>query len=552
MSAPDSGGREGSLEAPTRHPIDWKNPSFYDEAALEKELTRVFDICHGCRRCFSLCNSFPTLFDAVDSSSTGELDGVDRKVYWEVVDHCYLCDMCFMTKCPYVPPHPWNVDFPHLMLRAKAVHAKKEGIGFRNKLLASTDAVGAIAGIPVVVEVVNAVNASSLGRKLLDATLGVHPEAPIPQYHSNTARKQLKSLIGTTADAANNDAAPRSTAAGAAEGRSSGAAGALPKPAPLSARAAVMAEMAALEAGGASPSAPAPKPAAPEAPARKETAAEKLARLEAAAAAMETPAEKVPTPAKEPVAAPTASVRATTGRIAVFTTCYGNRNEPDLGIDLVKVFEHNGIDVRLVAKEECCGMPKLELGDLESVARHKEANIPQLLKVIDDGYDIVAPIPSCVLMFKQELPLMFPDDADVKRVQSRIFDPFEYLMLRHRAGLLRTDFKQSLGKVSYHVPCHLRVQNIGLKTRDLLKLVPDTTVDVIERCSGHNGTYAVKKEFRAASVKIGRPVMTRVESAQPAYYASDCPMAGHQIESGMKDAKEPTHPLKLLRIAYGI
>jgi Fe-S oxidoreductase len=246
------------------------------------------------------------------------------------------------------------------------------------------------------------------------------------------------------------------------------------------------------------------------------------------------------------------AVRPTTGRVALFTTCYGNRNEPDLDTDLVKVFQHNGIEIRLVAKEECCGMPKLELGDLESVARHKESNIPQLMKVINDGYDIVAPIPSCVLMFKQELPLMFPNDPDVRRVQSRIFDPFEYLMLRHRAGLLKTDFKQSLGKVSYHVPCHLRVQNIGLKTRDLLKLVPDTTVDVIERCSGHNGTYAVKKEFRAASVKIGRPVMNRVESAQPAYYASDCPMAGHQIESGMKDAKEPTHPLKLLRIAYGL
>jgi Fe-S oxidoreductase len=253
-----------------------------------------------------------------------------------------------------------------------------------------------------------------------------------------------------------------------------------------------------------------------------------------------------------PAARAATPARTITGRVALFTTCYGNRNEPELDEDLVKVFEHNGIEVRLVAKEQCCGMPRLELGDLEAVARAKEANIPQLMRVIDDGYDIVAPIPSCVLMFKQELPLMFPNDADVMTVRSRIFDPFEYLMLRHRAGLLKTDFKQTLGKVSYHVPCHLRVQNIGLKTRDVLKLVPDTTVDVIERCSGHNGTYAVKKEFRAASVKIGRPVMTRVENAQPAYYTSDCPMAGHQIESGLKDAKEPTHPLKLLRIAYGL
>jgi glycerol-3-phosphate dehydrogenase subunit C len=450
VSAPIAGGREGSLEAPTRHPIDWRNPSFYDESAVVKELERVFDICHGCRRCFSLCNAFPTLFDAVDASPTGELDGVDKKVFWEVVDHCYLCDMCFMTKCPYVPPHPWNVDFPHLMLRAKATHNRKEGVKLRDKVLAATDVVGSFAGIPVVAEIVNAANRSAAGRALLEKTLGVHRDAPVPEYHSNTARKRLAHLT-------NGDAS----------------------------------------------------------------------------------AEVKPT-------------EQTRGKVALFTTCYGNRNEPELDEDLVAVFEHNGIPVTLVGRERCCGMPRLELGDLEAVARAKEQNVPELMKVIEAGYDIVAPIPSCVLMFKQELPLMFPDDPDVRAIRARIFDPFEYLMLRHRAGLLRTDFRKPLGKVSYHVPCHLRVQNIGLKTRDMLKLVPDTTVDVIERCSGHNGTYAVKKEFRDASVKIGRPVMQRVEAAKPDYYTSDCPMAGHQIESGLKDEKPPTHPLKLLRMAYGI
>ena len=197
-------------------------------------------------------------------------------------------------------------------------------------------------------------------------------------------------------------------------------------------------------------------------------------------------------------------------------------------------------------------MPRLELGDLEAVAQLKEANIPQLAAAVAAGYDIVAPIPSCVLMFKQELPLMYPDDAAVKQVAAHIFDPFEYLMLRHAAGLLRTDFKGELGKVSYHVACHLRVQNLGLKTRDVLKLIPGTTVDVIERCSGHNGTYGVKKEFRAASVKIGRPVAQRVESAKADHYSSDCPMAGHQIESILSEKRAPEHPLKLLRLAYGL
>jgi len=451
---------EGSLEAPTRHPIDWRNPEFYDETALTKELERVFDICHGCRRCFSLCNSFPTLFDAVDASSTGEVDGVDKKVFWEVVDHCYLCDMCFMTKCPYVPPHPWNVDFPHLMLRAKATRNRKQGEGLRNKTLAATDTLGNIAGIPVVAEIVNAVNSSSLGRAVLEKALGVDRTAPLPKYYSRTARKRL-GRIGTTA--ANGSAASDATMA----------------------------------------------------------------------------------------VRPTDQ---TTGKVALFVTCYGNRNEPELDQDLVAVFEHNDIPVTLIAQEKCCGMPRLELGDLEQVARLKEFNVPHLKQAIDAGYDIVAPIPSCVLMFKQELRLMFPDDMDVQQIAKRIFDPFEYLMLRHRAGLLKTDFKTSLGKVSYHVPCHLRVQNIGLKTRDVLKLVPETTVDVIERCSGHNGTYGVKKQFRPASMKIGRPVMTRVENAKPAHYTSDCPMAGHQIQSGLRDLaeQEPEHPLKLLRIAYGL
>jgi glycerol-3-phosphate dehydrogenase subunit C len=451
--ASGTAGHEGSLEAPTRHPLEWRTDAFYDAGALEKELERVFDICHGCRRCFSLCNAFPTLFDAVDATDAGEVAAVDRKVFWEVVDHCYLCDMCFMTKCPYVPPHPWNVDFPHLMLRAKAARARSGGLGWRERVLAATDTVGALAGIPVVVEAMNAVSASRAGRALLEKTLGVDRSAPLPAYQSRSARRRLADLgvAGAAADAAGVHATEH-----------------------------------------------------------------------------------------------------TTGRVALFTTCYGNRNEPELDEDLVAVFEHNGIEVALLEKERCCGMPRLELGDLAGVAKLKEYNIPQLARAIEAGYDVVAPIPSCVLMFKQELPLMYPEDAAARRVARHTFDPFEYLMLRHAAGLLRTDFKTPLGKVSYHVPCHLRVQNLGLKTRDLLRLVPGTTLDTIERCSGHDGTYGLKARFRAASVKIGRPVVQRVEAAHADHYASDCPMAGHQIESGLGAGPAPEHPLRLLRIAYGV
>ena len=152
------GVREGSLEAPTRHPLAWRDEQFYDQNALDQELERVFDICHGCRRCVNLCNAFPTLFDLVDESETMEVDGVDKADYNKVVEQCYLCDLCYLTKCPYVPPHEWNVDFPHLMLRAKAVQFKKQGAPLKNKMMASTDLVGSLAGIPVVAEVVNTVN----------------------------------------------------------------------------------------------------------------------------------------------------------------------------------------------------------------------------------------------------------------------------------------------------------------------------------------------------------------------------------------------------------
>jgi Fe-S oxidoreductase len=442
------GRREGSLEAPTRHPLDWRSPEFYDETPLFEELERVFDICHGCRRCFNLCHSFPTLFDAIDESESMELDTVPKPVYWDVVDHCYLCDMCYMSKCPYVPPHEWNIDFPHLMLRAKAARFKKQGVSMRDKVLSATDTVGKLAGIPVVVNAVNATNRSKAGRKLLQGTLGVHVDAPVPPYHSSTARKRLARL-------------------------------------------------------------------------------ENVGEVDAQAS------------------------ESTRGKAVLYTTCYGNRNHPEIDEDLVAVFEHNGIAMALAEKEVCCGMPKLELGDLDAVAKAKDTNIPVLAAMVDAGWDIVTPIPSCTLMFKQELPLMFPDDPDVIKVRDAMFDPFEYLMLRHKDGMLKTEFKESLGKVTYQVPCHLRVQNIGLKTRDALQLVPDTSIEVIERCSGHDGTYAVKKEFHEISKKIARPVINKLKKSEADHFASDCPMAAEQIVQDLDD-HSANNPMSLLRKAYGI
>ena len=442
--------REGSLDAPTRHPIDWKNPDFFNEDLLNAELERVYDICHGCRRCVSLCNAFPVLFDLIDESETMEVDGVDKADYGKVVDQCYLCDLCYMTKCPYVPPHEWNLDFPHLMLRAKAIEFKKGNTRFRDKVLTSTDQVGSLAGIPVVSQVVNAVNKSSAGRAALESVLGVHRDAPVPEYHSSTARKQFRG-------------------AGSAEAPS------------------------------------------------EATATEQ-----------------------------------TRGKVAVFTTCYGNYNLPQEVADLIAVLRHNNIPVTIPNSEKCCGMPKLELGDLESVEKLKAHNIPVLKALVDEGYDLMAMVPSCVLMFKQELPLLFPDDADVRAVAEAFFDPFEYLMLRHRAGQLNTDFKQPLGKIGWHVACHQRVQNIGPKTKEFLELIPETEVMPIERCSGHDGTYAVKVENFEFAKKIARPVVKRVADGGVDHYLSDCPMASDQIENGMSEPRSAGRLFALVRSAYGI
>ena len=456
--------REGNLEAPTRHPLDWMSAQFYDETAALAEMERVFDICHGCRRCVSLCNAFPTLFDLIDESSTFEVDGVDKKDYWKVVDQCYMCDMCYVAKCPYVPPHDWNVDFPHLMLRGKAIqHKKGTNTQFRDAQLSNTDRNGKLATIPIVVQAVNAAAKVPALRALGEKIIGVHKDAWVPEF---TAKP-------------------------------------FPKSAPKSAAHAVV--------NGAR----------------------------------------------------------TPGKVAVYATCYVNYNEPGIGHDFLKILNHNAIPYVLVEKEACCGMPKLELGDLDAVAANKEKNMPKLARLAAEGYAIIGLIPSCTLMYKQELPLMFPACLDTQAVKAAMFDPFEYLEVRKKEGLLKTDFPQALGHISYHVACHLRVQNMGLKTRDFLQTIPNTTINTVERCSGHAGTWGVKKEFHEMAMKIGKPVFTQMsgksmtgqamlKNKTPDYIASDCQLAGHHIEQGMTaqgvaDAGDKMrHPITLTRMAYGL
>jgi len=430
--------KEGSLEAAVRHPIKWQDDDYYNEDSLNNELERVFDICHGCRRCVSLCKSFPTLFDLVDESETFEVDGVDKADFQKVVDQCYLCDLCYMTKCPYVPPHEWEVDFPHLMLRAKAVQFKKGQTKLSHKVLTSPQTVGSLVSKPVVAPVVNWSNRNKTFRKLTEKVLGVHTDAEIPKYHSKTLTKRFVEQ----------------------------------------------------NKGG-------------------------------------------------------------HHKVAIFGTCYGEYNDPDSVIDLVGVLRHNNVEVKLIKKAQCCGMPKLELGDIESVVRYANQNIGTLKQLVDEGFKLIAPIPSCVLMFKNELPMIMSEDESVKQVAEAFFDPFEFLTYLKNSDDLNEDFKAIDKEVLYQMACHQRVQNIGYHTKNILGLIPELDLNIAERCSGHDGTYGVRKETHTYAVSIGKPVAKKVVESTD-FVVSDCVMAGNHIAHISTQNIEALHPITLVKMAYGI
>jgi Fe-S oxidoreductase len=428
--------REGSLEAPVRHPLNWQDEDFYNEQFLNDELERVFNICHGCRRCVSLCKAFPTLFDLIDESETFEVDSVDKADYKKVVDQCYLCDLCYMTKCPYVPPHEWNVDFPHLMLRAKAIQFKKGETKKSYKVLTSPQQVGSVASKPVISSIVNWSNSNKIIRKITENIMGVHADAVVPKYHSKTLTKLFV----------------------------------------------------------------------------EDNIVSKF-------------------------------------KVAIFGTCYGEYNDPKSVIDLVDVLRHNNVEVKLIKNTQCCGMPKMELGDLETVIKYANENITPLKKLVGDGYKLIAPIPSCVLMFKSELPMIISDNEDIKLISKAFFDPFEYLSFLNDSAQLDTNFSAIDKEVLYQMACHQRVQNIGSHTKKILGLIPNLDVNIAERCSGHNGTYGVRKETHTYAVTIAKPVVKKITDNTD-LVVSDCVMAGNHIAHLATQNIEAIHPITLVKMAY--
>jgi glycerol-3-phosphate dehydrogenase subunit C len=445
--------REGSLDAPQRHPLAWTEDAFYDEQQLDKELRRVFDICHGCRRCFNLCDSFPRLFDLIDDSESGELDTVESEGFKTVVDACTLCDMCYMTKCPYVPPHEFNLDFPHLMLRYRAAEQRKGKIGTTDRQLAKTDRNGRLGGRMSAIANWVSDTENGLTRPLMASVAGIDRNAELPKYHATSFEVRAKS------------SPPIRNADAPAAGR----------------------------------------------------------------------------------------------KAVIYATCYANYNSPEIGIAAQGVLARNGVETEVVYPG-CCGMPQLEQGDIAAVAESAKQVAGELAAWIEKGYDIIAPVPSCALMMKFEWPLILPEDESVKTLSNATFDITEYIVDIAKKEGLAEGLSPLDGGVAVHFACHARAQNMGAKAAEMMRLIPDADVSIIERCSGHGGSWGIKKGNFETAIKVGKPAARQALSSNKKHIVSECPLAGMHLGQGLSrlaDAETPAyeiapHPIVLFGRAYGI
>jgi glycerol-3-phosphate dehydrogenase subunit C len=415
--------------------FDPGRPDFFDPVAAEKELARVTEICDGCRRCHRLCTTFDFMLDTVDAHE-GDLAKITSNDYRRMVDLCWQCKLCF-NHCPYTPPHRWAIDFPRLLLRAKAARASVEGVTRQDRWLGEIDTVGAVGAMGAPLS--NWANDFKPWRTVMEKTVGVHRDRNLPKFHRQTFNRWF---------------------------------------------------------------------------------AKRGPRVE----------EGHP--------------------VALFSTCLVNYNEPQVGRDTVGVLEKNACRVTCPDKQVCCGMPYLDGGDIKGAQENARRNVALLAPLVEQGADVVVPQPTCSYMLKKEYPLLVPGEA-TDRVAARTKDLFEFLADRHREGRLSTEFTgKAPGKVAYQMPCHLRAQNMGYKTRDVLQLIPGTRVTTVERCTAMDGTWGMKTEYYPISVQFATKTVDQMKAAEADVFMSDCSLAALQIEHIGK--RRVAHPASLLREAYGL
>jgi glycerol-3-phosphate dehydrogenase subunit C len=441
--------KEGGTQAPTRHPIDFNHPDFLDQKKLDNEMRRVFDICHGCRRCFNLCDSFPKLFDMIDESKNEDVESLSSEQFSPVVDACTLCDMCFMTKCPYVPPHEFDLDFPHLMLRYRTLQKKQNKLP---KIPAQLAQIDRNAKIGVMfsgfINWLSNINNKFL-RKILELITGIDKRASLPVYNSETFTSYFKK---------NNNF------------------------------------------------------------------------------------KNIKISQKE-------------RKVVIYSTCFVNFNKKNTGVAALKVLKKNGVEVQ-EAYPGCCGMPFLEQADLPKVVEQAKKVSKNLLEWVDKGYQVITLTASCGLMLKFEWPLLLPDNQEVKRLSKNTKDIDEYIVdISTKEGLVE-GLQEIDGGVTVHHACHARAQNMGIKARDMLKLIPNIKIDVVEKCAGHGGTFGVMKETHNLALKVGKSASRQITNKNNKYMASDCPLAGKHLKQLELDTKishdEALHPIELMAKAYRI
>ena len=439
--------KEGSTQAPTRHPIDFKHPDFLDPKKLDEEMRRVFDICHGCRRCFNLCDSFPKLFEMIDNSKNEDVESLSSNQFDPIVDSCTLCDMCFMTKCPYVPPHEFDLDFPHLMLRYRTLQKKQNKLQLIPLQLAKLDRNAKIGvAFSWFINWASDIKNKIL-RKILELITGIDKKALLPLFNSETFTNYFKN---------NNNSIN----------------------------------------------------------------IEKTLKDR---------------------------------KVVIYTTCFVNFNKKNTGVAALKVLKKNGVEVQ-EAYPGCCGMPFLEQADLQKVVEQAKIVSKDLLKWVDKGYRVITLTASCGLMLKFEWPLLLPENTDIKRLSKNVSDIDEYIVDISENEGLTEGLEEIDGGVTVHHACHARAQNMGIKARDMLKLIPNIKIDVVERCAGHGGTFGVMKKTHNLALKVGRPAARQIKNKNNKYMASDCPLAAKHLKQLEQDTKissdEALHPIELMAKAY--
>ncbi len=420
---------------------------YWSAEGLAKEVERVFDICHGCRLCFNLCPSFPTLFDAVDREG-GDVRRLTHADHDAVVDGCFQCKLCYV-KCPYTPDdgHEFQLDFPRLMLRYTAQQAKRNGVSRRDKFLGNPTLLGKLSSLAA--PLVNRMNRSRAHRALMEKTLGIHRDKLLPSFVSEPFEKWF---------------AKRS--------------------------------------------------------------AERSAELAGMKSANAKPAKR---------------------EAVLFHTCFVNYNAPEIGKDAVEVLERSGVEI-LSPAQTCCGMPALDGGDIELAREQARRNVETLAPYVERGLPVLVVNPTCSYVMKKEIvELVGKDMAEqARKLAAATRDLGEFLFELKRAGELDTSFKSSPGAIAYHIPCHLKAQNIGFRSRDALKAIPGVTVRLVDRCCGHDGTWAMKREHFEESMRIGKPAFD--EMSEGGEMTTDCPLAAVQFEQAT--GKRPLHPVQILARAY--